>query len=440
MSVRRPTVDELSYINNRLIKSEKKLAQDDAWVIDVEAAKSGVQTAYFSSLSKKSIENFSKNTNARARNRNAKAIGYYLNHDTVSRLPMGVLFDGKTAEDGDQLAFQHKVFLPANFSTGDVNTDDYVRSVEYSMSEDVSVGFLSKKFICDICNNDIRSEKCRHWPGMRYNVGTEDEPRYVVCTYTVDDAKLVEVSAAWKGALPGARVLSDNTGADNILPQQFDIKRFAEGTYLRFSYSANGGIEQLDDITAQQLLLEDHNGGSVMENEFEVNEDLMRELEAVAALMGDEELTEQHPANSAEQEESEQLTPEQRRVEVLQNRAAELEEAYVELQEEIETLRAQFDRAVEELAESNAVSERYVSEIDSEVHKLSIGIDAEIYSKDVVDSVLSKMSLDEKLSYRNSLRIKLGKALRTGRLTTDEAPTQRTLNESVDPSVYRTGR
>lgn len=445
MSVRRPSEDELSFINRKFVKGEQKLSQDDMWVLDVEGAKSGVQTAYFSHLSKKSIENFVKNVNAKSHNRNAKTIGYYLNHDTVSRLPMGALFDAKVVEDGDQLAFQHKVFLPAGYSTGDVTTDDYVRSVQLGMSEDVSVGFVSNKFICDICENDVRSTKCSHWPGVRYNVGTEDAPEYKVCTYTVDKAKLVEESAAWKGALPGARVLSDGVEQEAGLPQQFNIKQFADGSYLRFSYSAHGGIEQLDDFAAEQLLSEDHNGGSIMKKQFEMNDDLAKELEAVAALVSDEELTEKPDADPVVQETSDSeelaMSPEQRQLASLQTRAAELEEAYADLQGEMETLRAQFEQAVGELAEAATVSERYVTEIDSDIHKLSVGIDAETYDEKVVASVISKMDLEEKLNYRNNLRVKLAKALRTGRSTSnEEEKTPKTLENSIDPNVYRVGR
>lgn len=445
MSVRRPSEDELKFINRKFVKGEQKLSQDDVWVMDVEGAKSGVQTAYFSFLSKKSIENFAKNVNAKSHNRNAKTVAYYLNHDTVSRLPMGALFDAEAVEDGDQLAFRHKVFLPAGYSTGDVTTDDYVRSVQLGMSEDVSVGFIANKFICDLCENDIRSTKCSHWPGMRYNVGTEDAPEYKVCTYTVDRARLVEESAAWKGALPGARILSEGAGNESGLPQQFNIKQFADGSYLRFSYSADGGIEQIDDFTAGQFLSDEYNGGSVMKKEFEMNEDLARELEAVAALVGEEELIEK-PAEEPEVPDvpdSEELAmyPLQRQIASLQTRAAELEEAYADLQDEMETLRGQFEQAVGELAEAATTSERYVSEIDSDIHKLSVGIDAETYSREVVDSIVSKMDLDEKLNYRNNLRVKLAKALRTGRSTSNEEEKQpRTLANSTDPSVYRVGR
>jgi hypothetical protein len=240
---RKVTEDELKLINQ--FYTQKELTVDDLMVMDVVGAIAGVQTAYFSYLTPRSIQNFVMDVNGKLRSKDAPSVGYYLNHDTTSRLPLGVLFDANESGEEQDLEFRHKVFLPLNYSTGDVTVEDYIKSVEMGMSEQVSVGFISNKLTCRICGDDIRSFKCPHMPGGRYNVGTEEEPKFVVCSYDVDEARLMEVSAAWRGALPGARILSIDNQDGRQVQKPVDVKSFAEGTTLRFNCSGEGLLSWL---------------------------------------------------------------------------------------------------------------------------------------------------------------------------------------------------
>jgi hypothetical protein len=96
--------------------------------------------------------------------------------------------------------------------------------------------------------------------------------------------------------------------------------------------------------------------------------------------------------------------------------------------------------ANESLATFKPIAEAYMTEVYSEIHKLAVGVDAELYKKEELDAVLEKMSLEEQKSYRDSLRAKLSK-LFVGRLPIDEGSTSScNIADFIDPSVYRAGR
>jgi hypothetical protein len=414
---RRPTKKELIKINKHYVKGEDKLGENDLWVLEVEGAKAGVQTAYFSFLTPKSIRNFTRDTNAKAKNPSAPTVSYYLNHDTTSRLPLGALFDAEATGSEDELIFRHKVFLPSGYSSGDVTVDDYVKSVKMSMSEQVSVGFLAKKYVCRLCQNDIRSPACAHWPGRRYNVGTEESPDYKICTYDVDDAHLIEESAAWRGALPGARILSvsgatTDSGSQSV--RKPNIKDFPEDSVLKFSFS-DGSIEIVEDIDFEAL---NSFGGIVMSEENKEMEGLAVELEQLKA-------------------ENETLRAE----------ACTIKTQNTELTEKVSGLESSLGEANEKmsgvevkLAEVQTVADRYVAEIKESIKKTLVAIDADGYNEEVSSSVISRMTLDELVAYRDDLKKRLSKVIPTGRQTKDDGDQPKTYADYADKSVFKIGR
>lgn len=414
MAVRRPTEDELKKLNQFYTK--KELSANDLWVLDVEGAHTGVQTAYYSYLTDRSIENFVVDVNAKLVNKKGRTIGYYLNHDKFSRLPLGGLFDAEKVDGEDnESTFSHKVYMRSGYSTGDITTDDYVDAVDSGIIEDVSVGFIANKTICRLCKEDIRSMKCPHWPGMRYNVGTEKEPRFEICTYDVDGAKLQEESAAWKGALPGAKVLSED--GDNPHPPA-NIKAFPEGAWLKFNCSYDGSIELAEDIEFMK------EGKNKEEPGIEVPEE------------GKQELTQPEGGNDP-----------------VDNKPTEpggviLPEAYVELKNEndqlketVASLESQLAEAKQKSDEYKEIADRFVADIKKEVHKLAVGIDAEGYNEERENMWISKMSLDELIIYRDQLKNRLSKSIKTGRFTKgEEAGQSADLVSYIDTKVFSTRR
>lgn len=86
------------------------------------------------------------------------------------------------------------------------DTNYFIRMFLHKAIRDVSVGIFGGTSICSICDGNIWSYRdCRHWPGEYYEIG-KDKVR-TLCTYTIYDAHLSEVSLVSDGAVPGAMVL-----------------------------------------------------------------------------------------------------------------------------------------------------------------------------------------------------------------------------------------
>ena len=85
-------------------------------------------------------------------------------------------------------------------------TNDFIRMLLQGAFRDVSVGIFGGTSICSICDGNIWSYRdCRHWPGEYYEIG-KDKVR-TLCTYTIYDAYLSELSFVSDGAVPGAMIL-----------------------------------------------------------------------------------------------------------------------------------------------------------------------------------------------------------------------------------------
>lgn len=92
------------------------------------------------------------------------------------------------------------------------STDDWMRAVQTRVVRDVSVGFYGGQSICDICGEDVWAidwenwrYECPHMPGLEYPIG-EQGAQTILATFTVEDARLAEVSGVYDGATPGAAI------------------------------------------------------------------------------------------------------------------------------------------------------------------------------------------------------------------------------------------
>jgi hypothetical protein len=101
------------------------------------------------------------------------------------------------------------------------STDDFILAVKSRLARDVSVGFYGGASICDICGEDVWAidwdnwrYMCPHMPGVEYPTG--DQGREItLATFSVEDARLAEVSAVYDGATPGAVIEKANRMVEN---------------------------------------------------------------------------------------------------------------------------------------------------------------------------------------------------------------------------------
>ena len=86
------------------------------------------------------------------------------------------------------------------------NTNVYILALEKRGIREVSMGISAGRSVCSICGGNIWSyRECPHYPGREYEVGANKTKK--LCTYTIYDAHLDEVSFVANGAVPGAIVL-----------------------------------------------------------------------------------------------------------------------------------------------------------------------------------------------------------------------------------------
>lgn len=109
-------------------------------------------------------------------------------------------------------------------------TNDFIRMFLQEAIRDVSVGIFGGTSICSICEGNIWSYRdCRHWPGEYYEIGKDKVS--TLCTYTIYDAHLSEVSFVSDGAVPGAMILKAQEMHFN---REIDEQQIAKGILERY--------------------------------------------------------------------------------------------------------------------------------------------------------------------------------------------------------------
>ena len=278
--VRIPTIEELEIINKYFAK--KELTAEEIYVFDVKAAETDKLTQHWSYLGKDMIEGFHADIQRRHENSETEIVGYLFGHDKT-KIPSGTLFQSVVSSMGDgenpPVAFKPSVYMLKNLNVSGLNTDDYIRAVEAGHTEAVSVGFQAGSFICNLCNQDIRTMTCIHIPGRFYNMAAEGESPVVKrCTYTVHqgfvkERNLVELSGVYAGAMPGARIQSEFTVPENAqvkdgkvidekgsVLMSDNIKDFSQNDILRFNYDFDGSIERVGSVESEEESTRDLSG------------------------------------------------------------------------------------------------------------------------------------------------------------------------------------
>lgn len=210
----RPTTDE-----DRAALPDS--VQDSAFTFQVEASNLNLDF-YYTHMTRKTLRNFVNGAKAGVAfldSHNNRNLGYGRTYGGRVRIDAGreVQF---VAPDGVELAIeppsQYALALLDVFTVPGINfggggptyasTDDFIRSVNAGIAQDVSVGFGGGFMRCDICGNNYRSYRdCSHYAGNVYALGDAGE-RQVLATVAIDGANLHEVSAVYDGATPNATI------------------------------------------------------------------------------------------------------------------------------------------------------------------------------------------------------------------------------------------
>ena len=128
--------------------------------------------------------------------------------------------DGSTYKKNDKMV-NVDAYIDRDLGLGGgysyTNTNDYIRKIMDKSISEVSMGISGGVRECSICGNDIRDYRnCHHWPGKKYKIG--EGKKEELCTYTIHNANLEEVSLVRSGAVPGALILkAQSLFADDLL-------------------------------------------------------------------------------------------------------------------------------------------------------------------------------------------------------------------------------
>ena len=155
--------------------------------------------AYFTHMAESTMKNFAADASAGVS---------FLDSHNHSKLGFGQSLRGEFEQSKNRVLADFYTVPGVRFG-GQLSyesTDDFIRAIEAALVRDVSVGFYGGDIICDICGNSLYDwQNCPHWPGVEYAVGDKGE-KTIIATFTIEDARLAEVSAVYDGATPGAMI------------------------------------------------------------------------------------------------------------------------------------------------------------------------------------------------------------------------------------------
>lgn len=129
----------------------------------------------------------------------------FLRSHNWSELPLGYSLDARMQEEDGRKR------VVADFYTvpGLPDADDMIQRMNLGLVRDVSVGFHGGRMTCDLCHQDFWD--CRHFPGISYEEEGKKTPQ--MATYTIDNARLSEVSGVFDGSTPSAMLLKAERSA-----------------------------------------------------------------------------------------------------------------------------------------------------------------------------------------------------------------------------------
>jgi hypothetical protein len=143
----------------------------------------------------------------------------FLRGHNWSELPIGYSLDANLESSAERQRVVASFYTVSGLSA----TDDLIARMKTGLVRDVSVGFHGGRAVCDICGQDFWD--CRHFPGLKYEEKEGDTIRTLLATFTIEDARLSEVSGVFDGSTPEAMILKAERAAKagELTPQQIEL-------------------------------------------------------------------------------------------------------------------------------------------------------------------------------------------------------------------------
>lgn len=194
----------------------KALSMDDVYIHYLEAGNNNFIADRYMFLDDTTLKHVAE--------RGDKGIAFMNSHRTgglsaPSELPFGKSFAGRYEEFSQPDGSTYKRSLLGVYmlrgvhpnGTAGPSTDDLHRSIESGTLTDVSLGLSGGERVCNVCAKSLGEKDCVHVPGTHKDMSAEDIEaskglgiKDGRASYTVRSADVSEVSAVYKGAVPGA--------------------------------------------------------------------------------------------------------------------------------------------------------------------------------------------------------------------------------------------
>lgn len=362
--LRRPTDEELDFINSRL--AQDTLKKEECYILDGGAfANDFMETQYGYYLSTGSLMNFINDLQNTIPLQINHGGSYFLPEPRI--LPLGAWFNGSIetvmdrppeARAGKNMKALGNLFMPVGLEFNGYNTDHIAKGYRAGTVKALSIGqdWSKASFICDICGKNILdAEECSHIPGRLYDG--------VKCTFTVDNSHLKEISIVWAGALPLAELGDRTTG--HMIPGKIDWE----------SIKRNG-------MTAENLAQISILSGSFVQLEFK------KEAKDMAEMTFDK---------------------------FLQDFASELSELYVkkdihnELKDNLESTQGELTALADRFGIINteleaskdfiAIGKKRLEELTAEYHRLGVALNGDKWNEESENDLLSGMVASKRIEY-----------------------------------------
>ena len=200
----------LTFIREKDLMDEAVMEEFPPYIWRAEIS-NNLLDSHYTRMSKRTLENYAAD---------AEGGVAFLSGHNWRELPLGYSLSG-AFEAGDKMRVLSEFYTVRGLT----QTDDLIARMQTGLVRDVSVGFHGGTYTCDICGRDIWDWDCRHVPGLMYEEKKGDTVEQVLSTFTIDDARLSEVSAVFDGSTPDAMILRATHVAETggLTPKQVEI-------------------------------------------------------------------------------------------------------------------------------------------------------------------------------------------------------------------------
>ncbi len=182
----------------------------DAFVFTAEISSTTLD-AYYTHMADSTLRNFARDVGT--------GVALLDSHDGY-KLGVGYSAGGRYEEENGEGRALGVFYIVSGLRYGGKHSfaasDDYIRAIQTGVVRDVSVGFYGGRWICDLCKQPYfgQGSACQHFAGYEYEIERDGVIGRELCTVTIHDARLSEVSLVYDGATPGAMILKAEQEAE----------------------------------------------------------------------------------------------------------------------------------------------------------------------------------------------------------------------------------